>query len=113
MGRGIFATQDIPAYTLIHQADFLKIKESEVDQCPTISKYVFAYTKKYVAFCLGVGSLFNHADDPTVDVYIAKKDGRDIFEFWTLHNVSKGEELFTRYGGEEYAYYHLLKKKKK
>lgn len=110
MGRGLFATQDIPAEVTIHTADFIKVKDADVDKCPDIAKYVFGYTKKYSVLCLGLGSLFNHSDEPNVDVYFGEKDGREIMNFVSIRPIELGEQLFISYGGEEYAFYHLLKK---
>jgi len=113
MGRGLFATQDIPANATVHVADFIKVKDVEVDKCPDIARYVFGYTKKYSALCLGLGSLFNHSDEPNVDVYFDNKDGREVMEFISLRPIKIGEQLFISYGGEDYAFAHLLKKPKK
>lgn len=109
MGRGIFATQDIPKDTSIHVAEFIKVLDKEVNNCPTFAKYVFTYTKKYSILCLGVGSLFNHADKPNVGAWITKLQGREVMEFFTDRDIKAGEQLFISYGGKEYAFYHLLK----
>ncbi len=34
-------------------------------------------------------------------------------EFWSNRDIEKGEELFISYGGDNYAFAHLLKKEKK
>lgn len=111
MGRGLFATQDIPPLATIHVADFIKLKDSDVNKCPDVAKYVFSYSKKYSVLCLGLGSLFNHSDEPNVDVFFSEMDGREVMEFVSLRPIIKGEQLFIYYGGEEYAFHHLLKKK--
>lgn len=109
MGRGVFATEDIKADTKVHEAYFIKAKEEDVDLCPDLAKYVFSYNKKYSVLCLGLGSLFNHSSKPSVDVYFNKNENGEIMEFWTTRDVKAGEELFISYGGEEYAFSHLLK----
>jgi SET domain-containing protein len=109
MGRGIFATEDIKASTKIHEAYFIKAKDEEVNLCQTFAKYVFAYNKKYSVLCLGLGSLFNHSNNPSVEVYFDKNENGEIMEFWTTKDVKAGEQLFISYGGEEYAFSHLLK----
>jgi SET domain-containing protein len=110
MGRGIFATEDIKANTKIHEAYFIKAKDEEVDHCQTLAKYVFNYSKKYSVLCLGLGSLFNHSSSPSVEAYFDKNENGEIMEFWTVKDVKAGEELFISYGGDEYAFSHLLKK---
>ena len=109
MGRGVFATEDIKANTKIHEAYFIKAKDSEVDLCPTFAKYVFGYNKKYSVICLGLGSLFNHSSDPSVEAYFNKNENGEIMEFITIKDVKAGEQLFISYGGEDYAFSHLLK----
>ena len=113
MGRGLFATEDIKVNTKIHEAYFIKTKDKEVDLCPDIAKYVFGYSKTYSVLCLGLGSLFNHSDTPSVQAYFDKNENGEIMEFWTTRDVVAGEELFISYGGDEYAFSHLLKKEKK
>lgn len=111
MGRGVFATQDIPANTTIHLADYIKVPEEEVNNTPTFAKYVFQYSKKYSALSLGVGSLFNHSDNPNAEVCFSKVGEREVMEFYSVKDIKAGEQIFISYGGEDYAYYHLLKKK--
>lgn len=111
MGRGVFATQDITANATIHQADFIKVPEEEVNKTPTFAKYVFQYSKKYSVLCLGVGSLFNHSNEPNAEVCFSKIGDREVMEFYAIKDIKAGEQIFISYGGEDYAFYHLLKKK--
>ena len=112
MGRGVFATQDIKSGTKLSEADFIKVLDEQVNLCPDLAKYVFAYSNKYSALCLGIGSLFNHSDKPTAEASFGEKDDRDIMEFWSIKDIKSGEEIFINYGGENYAFAHLLKHKK-
>lgn len=111
MGRGLFATEDIKSDTKIHEAYFLKAKDAEIDLCPDLAKYAFKYSKKYSAICLGLGSLFNHSDSPSVEAYFDKNKNGEVMEFWSKKDIKAGEELFISYGGDEYAFRHLLNKK--
>jgi hypothetical protein len=74
---------------------------------------VFGYNKKYSVICLGLGSLFNHSDEPSVEAFFSKNENGEIMEFWSNRDIEKGEELFISYGGDNYAFAHLLKKEKK
>lgn len=112
MGRGVFATQDIKSGAKISEAEFLEVLDEQVNLCPDLAKYVFAYSNRYSALCLGIGSLFNHSDKPSAEASFGEKDGRDIMEFWTVRNIKSGEEIFINYGGENYAFNHLLKNEK-
>jgi uncharacterized protein len=111
MGRGLFATKNIKKDTLVHRAEFIKIFDEELNNCPTLAKYAFAYNKKYSMLVLGHGSLFNHSDSPNIESWITKYDGREVMDFYATKNIKKGEQLFIYYGGEEYAYYDLIKNK--
>ncbi len=113
MGRGLFATQNIKANTKVHEAYFIKAKDEDINLCPEVAKYVFGYSKKYSVICLGLGSLFNHSDEPSVEAFFSKNENGEIMEFWSNRDIKKGEELFISYGGDNYAFAHLLKKEKK
>jgi uncharacterized protein len=110
MGRGVFATQNIKTKTRIHSADFIKVKDSEMKNCHTLEKYVFTYSKNCSAMCLGVGPLFNHSEEPNVEVIFEELNGREMMSFFMIKEAKRGEQLFISYGGEEYAFYHSLKK---
>lgn len=109
MGRGVYATQYIKAGTKVHTAEFIKLKDSELPMNGVLAKYAFTYSKKYSVIALGVGSLFNHSNMPTVEAYFAEHDGREVMEYWSTADIKAGEQLFISYGGEEYAFYNLLK----
>ena len=110
MGRGVFATQNIKYGSKISEAEFIKVLDKQVSLCEELAKYVFAYNNKYSALCLGFGSLLNHSDKPSAEAIFTKKDGRHIMEFWSIKDIRYGEEIFINYGGENYAFSHLLKK---
>jgi hypothetical protein len=113
MGRGLFAKLNIKANTKVHEAYFIRTKDEELNLCPDLAKYAFKYSNKYSVICLGVGSLFNHSENPSVEAYFNKNKNGEIMEFWSTRDIKSGEEVFISYGGEEYAFAHLLKKEKK
>lgn len=112
MGRGLFATEDIEVRNIIHSAEFIKVKDSEVEKCPTLDKYVFRYSNKYSALCLGLGSLFNHSDEPNAEVCFDIINGRELMVFSSIVPIKKGEQIFISYGDDSYRYYNLVNKKK-
>jgi len=112
MGRGVFATKKIKKGTVIHQAYFIKAKDEEVSLCPDVDRYTFIYNKKYSALCLGIGSLINHSDEPNAEICFTRLNGIEIMEFSTIKKILPGEQVFINYGGNEYAYRHMVKKEK-
>ena len=98
MGRGIFAPEHIKRGVLIHVSELLKIPLTEIIYCPTLEKYVFGYDKKHSVMALGLGSLFNHSEEPNVEAWHGYKDDREIMEFRTICQVKKGQQLFIDYG---------------
>lgn len=98
MGRGIFATMDIPINTVIEVSDIIVFskKDSKLikDSKMILNKYVYYYTKHKAALALGLGSLFNHSKKSNVE-YIVKKE--KIY-FISTKKVKRGEQLFIDYG---------------
>ena len=96
-GRGVFATEDIPANTEILRNPTILIN---YDQCENniLKDYVFAYSEKQVAICFGMGSMFNHSANESVDYQITE-DGSEVV-FTTTKDIEEGEELFINYGWE-------------
>lgn len=110
MGLGVFATQNIKSGIKISESEIIKALDEQVNLCEDLAKYVFAYSSKYSALCLGIGSLFNHSDKPSAEASFGEKDGRDILEFWSIKDINSGDEIFLYYGDDNYAFNHLLKK---
>lgn len=107
-GRGVFATRDIPADTLIERVPVLLIPrqqvfgDSEISRRATfISWYVFEWegmTKRdYVALALGYASIYNHSFDPNARV---ERHAPDILEIHSRRAIPEGEEIFISYLGE-------------
>lgn len=99
-GRGLVATSDIPARTLIHIAPCIPISREEYEKhmrFTTLEHYLFNGTNGDKLLALGYGSLFNHSSRPNVD-YRVDVQGQCIRYFSGLHTVRKGEELCITYG---------------
>jgi len=107
-GRGVFATRDIPADTLIERVPVLLIPRQQVfgdteiaRRSTFISWYVFDWegiTKRdYVALALGYASIYNHAYDPNARV---ERHAPDLLEIHSRRAIAAGDEIFINYLGE-------------
>ena len=108
-GRGVFATRDIPAGTLIERVPVILIPKHQVfgdnevaRRATLISWYVFDWegmTKRaYVALALGYGSIYNHSKAPNARV---ERHAPDILEITARRDIPAGAEIFINYLGEE------------
>ena len=103
-GRGLFATRDIPKFTLIHTAPCIHIPIAEYEnhlKFTELEHYVFHCAStggKMVA--LGHGSLFNHdSKKPNVDYII--DSNLCCIRYRTLYKeIKSGEELCISYGAK-------------
>ena len=108
-GRGVFATRDIPAATLIERVPVILIPKHQVfgdnevaRRATLISWYVFDWegmTKRpYVALALGYGSIYNHSKEPNAR---AERHAPDLLEISARRDIPAGAEIFINYLGEE------------
>ena len=92
-GRGVFATCDINAGTLVESCEVLNLprpaKNSELDH------YVFKYGRRAL-LALGNGSLYNHSEDPNCEYWF---DNRNM-HFVLTRAVRHGHEITINYGQE-------------
>lgn len=98
MGRGLFAADYIPADTIVEISPVIVYEQPEQDH--PIDRYIFDWDGKYfggrAALALGVGSLFNHSENPNVEWQIDKK--RKEIVFYTIKDVKPGRQLYIDYG---------------
>jgi SET domain-containing protein len=102
-GHGVFATGNIPADTTVEECHHLRIKEK--DCSGILNDYVYYLepddkdTKKdgeYYSLPLGWGSIYNHANNHNIEYWHDTE--RDLIIFYTITDVSAGEQLFINYG---------------
>ncbi len=102
-GHGVFATEHIPADTTLEECHHLRIKKE--DCSGIIDDYVYGLepehdnseeASEYYSLPLGWGSIFNHADDHNTEYWHDTE--RDLIVFYTIKDVSAGEQLFVNYG---------------
>jgi hypothetical protein len=102
-GYGVFTTHFIPADTTIEECHHLRINKE--DCSGIIDDYVYGLApgdkdsdkeSECYSLPLGWGSIFNHADQHNTE-YWHDKD-RDLIIFYTIKDVTAGEQLFINYG---------------
>ncbi len=101
-GWGVFTQTALPAETLVECAPFLLLDMASA-QHPPLCDYTFRLTDApgsphfdQRALVLGWGSLYNHADVPSLDYRLRLK--QRLFEYITTRDVAAGEQLYVCYG---------------
>ncbi|WP_100372028.1 SET domain-containing protein [Bacillus sp. FJAT-45037] len=98
--RGVFATEDIPKGTIIHEAPVIPcpIIEHILIEETTLSDYVYEYGKNHTALVLGYGSLINHSYTPNT-IYEINFE-QHTFDYYAYRDIKAGEEILINYNGE-------------
>ena len=97
LGRGLFATESIPAKTVIEKSPLIVIPaiESVKFEDSTLGSYVYEF-KDGLGIALGYGSLFNHNDNPNVAWKVLEKE--KCILFWAIKDIPPDQQLFIDYG---------------
>lgn len=101
-GRGVFArvtlakgelVESCPVITLPDKQDRTRLRKTG------LVNYYFLWGKErtHAAICLGFGSLYNHSYDP--NCYYTKRIDEEQMDFYTLRDITEGEELTVNYNG--------------
>jgi uncharacterized protein len=104
-GRGVFATENITANTLIEIAPVLVLSENErlLAEKTILHDYIFEWGENAQEACIGLGyiSIYNHAIHYNC-AYQMDFNALTI-SITTVKNIQAGEELFINYNpiGEE------------
>ncbi len=102
-GHGVFATEHIPADTILEECYHLLIRKE--DCSGIMNDYVYSLaaeeddsqeSSECYSLPLGCGSLFNHSDKHNTEYWHDTE--RDLIVFHTIKDVSAGEQLFINYG---------------
>lgn len=98
-GQGVYSKVDIPKDTIIEVAHVLKLDSNKSKEPPLID-YVFShpYNKKYALLVLGLGSIYNHSDNPNI---LSNYDPiQNKMYYYALKDIKADEELYIYYGNE-------------
>ena len=95
--RGIIATEDIPANTIVERCPLLFIPTADEESLKKtiLWKYYYEWTKKLYCIVLGYGSLVNHSYTPSAK-YIFDYRRKSLL-FKTIKAIKKGEEITVNY----------------
>ncbi|KAI6044702.1 cytidine deaminase-like protein [Pisolithus marmoratus] len=98
-GRGVFASRAIPAQTIIETSPVLLFAKDEYEthgKHTLLDHYTFSWRDGRMALALGLGSLFNHSEQPNVSYSI--DTARDCIVYTSTRAISADEELCIFYG---------------
>lgn len=103
-GWGVFALEDIREGELIEKTVFADMQMKNSDPVHIMIDYRFNWpqgtTPEKQVLPGGFGMFYNHSNDPNA---FWRSNLRDLtFEYYSLRDIKKGEEIFTYYGDEEY-----------
>jgi SET domain-containing protein len=95
-GRGVFASETIPAGTVIEISPILELSPTERKEVEKtiLYNYIFEW-KDGACIALGYLSLYNHAYNANCDYEMEYET--DTMSITTLRDIEKGEELFINY----------------
>lgn len=100
-GRGVFATKNIPANTVIEISPIIELtpKERKQIEGTKLFHYIFEWgpTKKKAAMALGYVSMYNHSFEPNCEYEMDYETHNMTIR--TIKPVKKGEELYFSYNG--------------
>jgi len=105
-GRGVFATQDIPAGAILEECHFIQLKETDFDNLdPGLKNYVFLFPRgskgegRAYAIPLGVGSVINHSSKRPNAIW-PTSESRRLFIYTAIMDIRAGEEILMNYDRE-------------
>ncbi|KAG0165860.1 hypothetical protein DFQ28_008181 [Apophysomyces sp. BC1034] len=97
-GRGVFTNAFIPRNTLIDISPVLLFSHDEYErhgQHTILDEYTYRWKDGY-ALALGLGSMFNHSNNPNVG-YVRSFEQR-LIRYITMNDIQADEELCISYG---------------
>jgi uncharacterized protein len=99
-GRGLFATRNLRAGTIVEVAPVLLIPTDQVDLVDDteLRWYVFDWDGETTGVVLGKASMCNHSDEPNAELFLDDAEQGPMAELVVTRPVRKGEELLIDYG---------------
>ncbi|KAG6814268.1 hypothetical protein H0H92_015383 [Tricholoma furcatifolium] len=98
-GRGVYAAQNIPAQTVIEISPVLLFSKEEYEahgKFTVLDHYTFKWSEGRMALALGLGSLFNHSEQPNVSYSL--DTATESIRYTTARDITADEELCIFYG---------------
>ena len=99
-GLGVFATTDIKAGQVIERCPVILVpaNEDKLLDRTALTNYYFEFSERYVAICLGYGSLYNHSYHANAIYDVSAK--RRLIIFRAVKAIQKNEEICINYNYE-------------
>ncbi|KAI1307679.1 hypothetical protein EDD11_004460 [Mortierella claussenii] len=98
-GRGVVTRSMIPGRTLIDISPVLVFPSEEYSlhgQYTQLGHYTYRWSKGSMALALGLGSMFNHSNNPNVG--FQRDFDHNLIRYTTLREIPPNEELCISYG---------------
>lgn len=106
-GYGCFASEDIPARTVIESSPVILYSADTMNYLNKIhsgvrhilNDYAFKWPDGLAAMSMGWGGIYNHSFDPNCQwrFRTEEKDGFNALFFRTVKDIKAGEEIYVRY----------------
>ncbi|MES2005255.1 MAG: SET domain-containing protein [Bacteroidota bacterium] len=101
-GRGVFATENIPAGTMIEISPVLVLSAAERTEVEKtlLYDYIFEWGEDNTQCCVALGyvSMYNHSYKANCDYQMDFEEER--ISITTVRDIEAGEELFINYNAE-------------
>lgn len=95
-GRGVYAARNFRKGEKIETSPVVVVKDADIRDRDRLSHYAFEWSRGCSAIALGMGSLFNHSEDPNAYWEVSKKG--HTLRFFAQRAIRSGEEICTNYG---------------
>jgi len=102
MGRGIYANDKILAGSVVMICELLVLSELDtvkVNQTE-LQYYTFKYNETQDCLVLGLGEIFNHADQPNVTYELVFLEDRFMMIFKAKNEINSNDQLFIDYNAD-------------
>lgn len=98
-GRGLYATEMILPGTIVMDCEILVLSaiDTPVVNSTELQYYTFKFNETQDCLVLGLGEIFNHADQSNVSYELIKIDGRSVMRFTSTNYIHDGAQLFINY----------------
>jgi len=107
-GRGVFATQHIPAHAILEECHFIPLEERDFEKIdPGLKDYLFLFPRgskgeeRAYAISLGIGSVINHSSERPNATWTTS-ESRRLFIFKAIRDIPAGEEILIDYQRESF-----------
>lgn len=101
LGRGLFATKPIKSGEIVEESPIIRLSPGDMHfiENTILGCYVFDSPTEFSNdgfLALGLGSLFNHSDEPNVEWEVDPRN--NLITFKATENIKSGKQLFINYG---------------